>query len=555
MANGKDSAVFKVGADIREPQKAIAEINALVKKMADNTNAASVIGVKAFRAESEAARELLRQFGASDKQLGELARTTQRVDAAATAHLTRIGGAARGLASGFEVMARSGNFAGEATRQIIAQGAEMAFTFGAGGPIVGAVGIAGAAIIELFQRSRREMEETRKKAIDVLAKLVDAGDIHGIMVRMRDLELGKASAGLGQGGGFVGGLRDLKAQLATQRGILTDFEQRGSNSHPETTLHATQQAVIDLQNRIRPLQEDFDRLRRTVLNFPTLPQDIAGLNAVTTTAHALAVIAKDDAQSWAERVKAARDLEALQLRIADAAKKAREEQDAAYNRATGVGGPAAPLFTRVSGEQAAAEGAAGLAAGHLGPNQSVFWSEITNGASSAADSMAQYLDAASASARVTAQLGDVAVSTFAALASGASAGKALKSGVLNIVKDEANQLGKFYLARSISDVGDAIVFRDPSYLIAAGEHAAASTAFFAVGAASGYNASGHSGGGGTGGARMNTAMGDSFSDTNKGTATITIVGGILDTGDTRQMDALADAIKSITDRNIIIQRA
>jgi hypothetical protein len=45
----------------------------------------------------------------------------------------RVGGAARQIAGGVEAIARTGKASGEALKQIISQGAEMAFMFGAGG--------------------------------------------------------------------------------------------------------------------------------------------------------------------------------------------------------------------------------------------------------------------------------------------------------------------------------------------------------------------------------------------------------------------------------------
>jgi hypothetical protein len=75
----------------------------------------------------------------------------------------RVGGAARQIAGGVEAIARTGKASGEALKQIISQGAEMAFMFGAAGPIVGAISIVGLSIYEHITKGIQEAKDEAVK--------------------------------------------------------------------------------------------------------------------------------------------------------------------------------------------------------------------------------------------------------------------------------------------------------------------------------------------------------------------------------------------------------
>lgn len=85
----------------------------------------------------------------------------------------RIGHKAAGVAIALSGMGEVGVSAMEK----VAHGAtNIAFMFGAAGPIVGAAAIAGVAIFNIFDRARKEMEATDKKARDLLRGLsLDTG--------------------------------------------------------------------------------------------------------------------------------------------------------------------------------------------------------------------------------------------------------------------------------------------------------------------------------------------------------------------------------------------
>lgn len=71
----------------------------------------------------------------------------------------RAQNAALAVANAAESMARSGKVAGEGLRTIVNQGAQAAFFFGPQGALVGAIAVAGLAIVEIFQRTKKETQD------------------------------------------------------------------------------------------------------------------------------------------------------------------------------------------------------------------------------------------------------------------------------------------------------------------------------------------------------------------------------------------------------------
>lgn len=91
-------------------------------------------------------------------------RTGKTSSTAADATASRQANAARAIAMTTETIARQGQVSGETAKQLVAQGSNMAFMFGPTGAIVGAIGIATLAIVAMFNRTKREMQETIDKA-------------------------------------------------------------------------------------------------------------------------------------------------------------------------------------------------------------------------------------------------------------------------------------------------------------------------------------------------------------------------------------------------------
>lgn len=89
------------------------------------------------------------------------------------------GTASRQIAGGLEQIARTGKVTGESLKSIISNGAEMAFMFGAGGPIVAAIGITGVAIYQGITGRMKEAREEARRFQEEIAGVRRAGNLMG----------------------------------------------------------------------------------------------------------------------------------------------------------------------------------------------------------------------------------------------------------------------------------------------------------------------------------------------------------------------------------------
>jgi hypothetical protein len=89
----------------------------------------------------------------------------------------RISHGAQNVAAAFSEMAHTGEAGQRSVRELIKSGAEMALTFGVGGPIVGAFGLLGLTIYNVFEHAREEIKKTQTEAIEQLEKLRSGGDL------------------------------------------------------------------------------------------------------------------------------------------------------------------------------------------------------------------------------------------------------------------------------------------------------------------------------------------------------------------------------------------
>lgn len=140
------------------------------------------------------------------------------------ANLQKVGMASRQIAGGIEAVARQGKVTGEAMKQILASGAEMAFTFGAAGPIVGAIAITGMAIYEhIVGRTKEARDEINNFRKD-LEGFSRSSDLVGSARRQQYLYSGDPNAIRQEGeserdfaarSGGLEGLRKYRDKIAT----------------------------------------------------------------------------------------------------------------------------------------------------------------------------------------------------------------------------------------------------------------------------------------------------------------------------------------------------
>ena len=572
MAGVKDSAVLKVAAEISEPQKAIAEINALVKKMADNVNTSSAIGVKAFRSEAAAAEEMLKKLGASDKQLGDLTKTTQKVEQAASAHLSRIGGAARTMASGFEAMARTGNVAGEATKQIIAQGSELAFTFGAAGPIVGAIGITGLAIFSMYERWRTESEETKKKALTDILAIASSMDLVKSAQGLQKLTSGDIDARLLAANGRVN-VNDLSAEQLGIEGLRLRIAQRKA-SIPDKFVATgtgpggvTQDPNKDIRDAIAADEKALAELVKKRTDAEVLYT--AALSRTNDMAKVGAEIAKSTADQKTRQKEAEERIQNLirGAKLAERDDKAMRatfaaQDDFLSSKTLGLpsalsgsfGGLERPTFTRVTKD---------TVAGGMSLTDPTAWDRIAQAIDRASGSVEGFGDSLSnVTGGAVTGFSQASASALSLWVSGSKgAGAAFKQYIGQAIASVAGKEAAMSFAQGIKDIASGLrASADPItaplagfYFSAAAKDFAAGAAFAAIGGgAMAMSGGGAGGGGGTRGASFNSGLGSTMADMGKPDADIRIYGGVLSTDDTRQMDALADAIRALSGRNVNI---
>lgn len=168
-----------------------------------------------------------------------------------------------------------------------------ATSFGPEGLIVAGLAAGAAAIIDYFAESRRQMRDTRKAFEDEVKRMIDAGDSIGLQVKLREVERGKPSAGMGAGGFFKGSLGDLQ----TQYNALVD---RKNSSNNLIEVLRIKRQMDALWKQMMPLVQEQRQLKDAILNRPDALPDITGLPAIRIEAKGPGGMAKDAAAAARE---------------------------------------------------------------------------------------------------------------------------------------------------------------------------------------------------------------------------------------------------------------
>lgn len=164
--------------------------------------------IKALQAEEQAATR-----GATAQQRAMAAQQN-----AAEALARRQGNATLAATRGIEQIARSASVTGSALDTVLSQASQLAFGFGAAGPIVGAIAVTTVAVVDLFRRAAVES----KKMADDIAK--DFERIAGMSVQAQ----GKILQELYNGNRFSadaikrGSVKDLERQAAEARAAIAN---------------------------------------------------------------------------------------------------------------------------------------------------------------------------------------------------------------------------------------------------------------------------------------------------------------------------------------------
>lgn len=165
------------------------------------------------QAELAKAGQATQRFGAQTQQVSSLAQAMGQ----------RYSQASLAVASGVETMARAGKLGGEGLKQVIAQGANMAAFFGPQGALLGALGVASLAIVEVFRRARDEAAKLSDETKAELDTLQNRGDAVGLTERARVLFEGTPAKG------FTDGIKTMRKEYEALGRTLEDLKRKGGD--------------------------------------------------------------------------------------------------------------------------------------------------------------------------------------------------------------------------------------------------------------------------------------------------------------------------------------
>lgn len=198
--------------------------------------------------------------------------------------------ASRHMAMGLEEVSHSGEVAGRGMKQLITTGAEMALSFGPGGPLVAAVGILGLAFVDHFMRAREEIKKTEEQFEDSLKQMINAGNNAALMKQAEDLFRGTPFEH------FQDGIAALERQLAPLKAERAKLEASGMSPFyapmgpggqaAPTALGQVIQQIGAIDEKLDPVKKNFEELRQAILDVNNTPLDIRGLPTVTTRENA-----------------------------------------------------------------------------------------------------------------------------------------------------------------------------------------------------------------------------------------------------------------------------
>jgi hypothetical protein len=188
------------------------------------------------------------------------------------------------LARGVGRVAESGELGAFAMREFSGSAMRLGGALGPAGGLAGIVVLLGGVIIETFTKARKEMEDTRKKFEEEIAKMANAGQLTQLQQKMRDLLYGQPfdeknqlrTASKYAQGAFAGSLADLEAHFAQLQQQLPN----GATMAPAKIADEWNKVVKALD----AARTQFAALRTAALNVGNQPSDMDGLLPMVTTA-------------------------------------------------------------------------------------------------------------------------------------------------------------------------------------------------------------------------------------------------------------------------------
>lgn len=252
----------------REMQRGEAELAAMARRSAAEVSSALTSGIGTTAVGS------LRRLGiATEAPVAGLSSLQKQAGRTGIA----VAFAAEQWASGTESAARTG------LRAI----GTFALAFGPEGLIVTAIATGTLAVMDFFQRTEKQAQETLGK----IAGFANDANVEALRKMQRSLSFGQPFDDKGKlrersqfvEGAFAGSLADLE-------GKLRQLEQERDRTKATGTigeLMEAQRRVDDLKRQLEPMRTEFAKIREAILNAANQPADNAGrLPGMTVTAKA-----------------------------------------------------------------------------------------------------------------------------------------------------------------------------------------------------------------------------------------------------------------------------
>lgn len=212
-------------------------------------------------------------------------------------------------------MVETGNIGGLTLNRMIGLAGEMAFGFGEGGFLLGALGVATAAIVKMFVTARSEMDETQKKIKETAEQALNAGNYAQIRQQIIQVAYGTPAKGGEDGLNALQNKRaDLEKQLADIQAKIPNelsFQAGAAYQAAKGDIDRLQGLLNDVNAKIEPLRKTYDYLIQLLQTPQTEPHGDPLAKGVTVNATDAAKALEELQKAQAKEIDDLAELEKL----------------------------------------------------------------------------------------------------------------------------------------------------------------------------------------------------------------------------------------------------
>lgn len=288
MSKRTQELIARITGEVRDAQAKFEIIKQQVTELGATGERANRQLANASTTATKAAAAQERQFGQSANTLEKTAKGVAAVSQAAYA--LDATGSARVMAFGGAV----GNL--------------LEF-FGPQGKLISGAAIVGSTMVALFMQAKEQAREAREAIEEELNRLVNAGDFVSVQRRLREIEMGTAAGNYQDGRQFMEQrIAYLQTEIRLGRQVEGSFKDQ-------------QREIVALKEKLKPLNEEYDRYNKALLSTANAP--LAGARGV---AGAAIVTTADSPEAIAQRAKdAGKELERINETLREDLRKLKAE--------------------------------------------------------------------------------------------------------------------------------------------------------------------------------------------------------------------------------------